>query len=73
MSQKSYAEDVKLIPRETLFGNPVKTAPQLSPDGKKIAYIAPVNNVLNVWVKTVGKDDDHPVTHDTDRGVRNYF
>lgn len=73
MPHKTSAQEVKLIPRETLFGNPVKTAPQLSPDGKKIAYIAPVNNVLNVWVKTVGKDDDHPVTKDTDRGIRNYF
>ena len=29
--------------------------------------------MLNVWVKTVGKDDDKVVTKDTDRGIRIYF
>ncbi len=64
---------VELIPREVLFGNPVKTGPQISPDGKRLSYLAPVNDVLNVWVKTVGKDDDKAVTKDTDRGIRIYF
>jgi dipeptidyl aminopeptidase/acylaminoacyl peptidase len=62
-----------LIPREIIFGNPVKASPQISPDGTMMAYLAPVENVLNVWVKTVGKDDDRPVTKDTNRGIRNYF
>ncbi len=64
---------VELIPRRVLFGNPVKTSPQISPDGKRMAYIAPVNNVLNVWVGAVGSGDYQPVTQDTDRGVRFYF
>lgn len=38
-----------------------------------MAYLAPVNGVLNVWVGTVGQDDYQPVTKDTDRGVRFYF
>jgi hypothetical protein len=50
---------VDLIPRRVLFGNPVKTNPQISPDGKRLAYLAPVNNVLNVWVGAVGSDDYH--------------
>ena len=65
--------EVPLIPRETLFGNPVKTSPQISPHGKMLAYLAPVDNVLNVWIKTIGKDDDSPLTKDTNRGVLNYF
>ena len=63
----------QLIPREILFGNPVKTSPQISPDGTMMAYLAPVNNVLNVWVGKIGSDDYEPVTKDTDRGVRFYF
>jgi hypothetical protein len=36
-----------LIEREILFGSPEKISPQLSPDGKYLAYIAPdENNVL---------------------------
>lgn len=62
-----------LIPRSVLFGNPVKTMPQISPDGTKLAYLAPVDNVLNIWVKTIGKDDDKVVTEDKERGIIGYF
>ncbi len=69
----SAAAEPELIPREVLFGNPVKTNPLISPDGEMMAYLAPVKNVLNVWVKTIGKEDDRVVTKDTDRGIRRYF
>lgn len=65
--------DVPFIPLEILFGNPEKTQPKLSPDGGRLAYIAPVEGVLNVWVGAVGSDDFKAVTHDTDRGIRNYL
>jgi dipeptidyl aminopeptidase/acylaminoacyl peptidase len=67
------SSQIELIPRTTLFGNPLKTSPRISPDGKHLAYLAPVNDVLNVWVGEIGKDNAQPVTHDTDRGVRFYF
>jgi dipeptidyl aminopeptidase/acylaminoacyl peptidase len=67
------APEPELIPREILFGNPVKSSPQVSPNGKMMAYLAPVDNVLNVWVKTIGKEDDRVVTKDDDRGIRRYF
>ena len=63
---------VPLIPREVLFGNPARTTPQLSPDGTKLAYLAPEEGVLNIWVRTVGKEDDAAVTHDRGRGIRQY-
>jgi len=28
---------------------------------------------LQVWIKTVGKDDDKAVTADKKRGIRQYF
>lgn len=60
-----------LIPREVLFGNPERTSPRLSPDGLRLAWLAPdTNNVLQVWVKTIGKDDDRIVTADKKRGIR---
>ncbi len=67
------AELPPLIPREVLFGNPDKISPQISPDGKRLAYIAPDDGVLNVWVRTIGKDDDQAVTKDRKRGIRSYF
>ena len=66
-------EAVPLVPRQVLFGNPEKTGVQISPDGTMIAYAAPRNNVLNLWVKTIGLNDDRPVTEDTDRGIYRYF
>jgi dipeptidyl aminopeptidase/acylaminoacyl peptidase len=64
-----------LIPREVLFGNPEKVQPRISPDGKRLAYIAPVNGVLNVWVGEVGAPETtfKPVTTDTERGIRAFF
>lgn len=64
---------VPLIPREVLFGNPEKATPKLSPDGQKLAYLAPDEGVLNIWVRTVGAEDDKVVTHDRVRGIRMYF
>src|SRR3954452_16822683 len=70
----TFAQLPPLIPRETLFGNPERVSPRLSPDGKHLAWIAPdKKNVLQVWVKTIGKDDDKVVTADKKRGIRQYF
>jgi dipeptidyl aminopeptidase/acylaminoacyl peptidase len=66
-------KEVELIPREILFGNPEKAAPRISPDGTMMAYLAPVDDVLNVWVKTIGMDDERAVTKDDNRGIRRYF
>ena len=66
--------DVPLIPRQLLFGNPEKTGPVLSNDGKQIAFRAPVNGVMNVWVAPADKlDAARPVTDDTTRGIQQYF
>jgi dipeptidyl aminopeptidase/acylaminoacyl peptidase len=68
------AELPPLIPRDVLFGNPERTNPQISPDGKHLAYIAPdKKNVLQVWVRTLGQNDDKPVTADKKRGIRQHF
>lgn len=65
---------VPLIPRTVIFGNPDKAGPQISPDGTRLAYLAEVDGVLNVWVGPV--DDPakaKPVTADKKRGIRSYF
>jgi len=62
-----------LIPLDVLFGNPERRAPALSPDGSKLAYLAPVEGVLNIWVGSTGLDDAKPVTTDEGRGVRQYW
>ncbi|HWG02592.1 MAG TPA: hypothetical protein VG164_12200, partial [Trebonia sp.] len=65
---------VDLIPRDVLFGNPERTSPRISPDGTRLAWIAPREGVLNVWVAPFGPSGvdwaaARAVTEDTDRGV----
>lgn len=64
----------KLIPRKILFGNPIKTSPKISPNGSKLAYLAPdENNVLNVWVKDLlNPGEDVKVTSEKKRGITSY-
>jgi dipeptidyl aminopeptidase/acylaminoacyl peptidase len=61
-----------LIPRRILFGNPDKGSPEIAPDGGRLAHLAPVDDVLNVWVGDLEGDGARPVTSDTDRGIRSY-
>src|SRR5690606_25980640 len=67
-------DPVELIPPEALFGNPERANVQLSPDGKYLSWVAPLDGTLNVWVAPA---DDlsaaKAVTRDTARGIRSYF
>jgi dipeptidyl aminopeptidase/acylaminoacyl peptidase len=73
MVQTLCADLPPLIPREVLLGNPDKASPRISPDGKWLAYLAPTNDVLNVWVRSVGGEDDRVITDDRKRGIRMFF
>jgi len=69
--------DLLLIPRRSLFGNPERTSVRLSPDGSRIAFLAPLDEVMNVWVgdtEAVARDaaSARPVTRDSGRGIRSY-
>jgi RNA polymerase sigma factor (sigma-70 family) len=64
-----------IIPRKVLFSAPVKYNPKLSPDGKKLAYLAPVDNIINIWIKTIGQEDDRVITGLKKTGINynNYY
>ncbi len=65
---------IPLIPRDILFGNPDRAALRISPDGRHLSFLAPLNGVLNVWVAPVGDiAGAKPVTKDTVRGIHIYF
>ena len=64
--------EVPLIPREVLFGNPERTGPRISPDGKRLAWLQPDKGVLQVWVQALGKDDAAAVSADRQRPIRRF-
>jgi dipeptidyl aminopeptidase/acylaminoacyl peptidase len=67
----------ELIPRRVLFGNPERISPRISPDGTQLAWIAPHEGVLNVWLAPAGADgvnwaQARVITDDNDRGIRTF-
>lgn len=66
--------DTPLIPRAALFGNPVKSGAQLSPDGKWLSWMAPVGGVMNVWVAPSDKPQEaRALTDSKDRPIPAHF
>jgi dipeptidyl aminopeptidase/acylaminoacyl peptidase len=68
-----------LIPLSVLFGNPERVRPTISPDGTQLAWIAPHEGVLNVWLAPVSISGGidlaaaRVITDDTDRGIRQFL
>ncbi len=68
------ADVVELIPRDLLFGDPAYVRIRISPDGRYLSWIAPLDGVANLWVAPA--DDParaRAVTRDTGRGLGWYF
>jgi dipeptidyl aminopeptidase/acylaminoacyl peptidase len=66
-------DEPDLIPRSVFFGNPERAMVKISPDGSMLGFLAPHNDVLNVWVQRVGEDEARPVTSAASRPIRFYF
>ncbi|HVJ52155.1 MAG TPA: S9 family peptidase [Aliidongia sp.] len=66
------AAEPPLIDVKEFFKNPIQAAHQLSPAGDYIAYLAPWNNRLNVWVQKIGETEPVRITADTARDIRNF-
>lgn len=63
-----------LIPRAKIFGNPSRAGGQISPDGKHVSWLAPVDGVMNVWVAPIGNlAAAKAVTKESKRGLQSYF
>src|SRR5688572_19803581 len=64
-----------LIDREIFFGNPEYAGAQISPDGRYVSFVKPLDGTMNVWVKGFDEPFEaaRPMTNDQARPVRNYF
>ena len=66
-------QEIALIPRSVLFGNPQRASARVSPNGQWLGFLAPVDGILNVWVAPI--DDVQaakPVTSDKVRDIRGF-
>jgi dipeptidyl aminopeptidase/acylaminoacyl peptidase len=65
----------RLIDVEEFFADPEFANPSISPDGSRIAYLAPAYGRRNVWVR--GIEEEHAdavcVTGDARRGITTYY
>jgi dipeptidyl aminopeptidase/acylaminoacyl peptidase len=63
----------EMISVEDFFSPPTQALPTISPDGTRIAFLAPWKNRLNVWVQDVDSAEDaRCVTADETRTVLSY-
>ncbi|NBU26316.1 MAG: S9 family peptidase, partial [Gammaproteobacteria bacterium] len=68
------AQAAPLIERAKLFGNPSRAGASLAPDGKHLAWLAPRDGVMNIWVASIDKlDAAKPLTASKDRPIRLLF
>ncbi len=63
-----------LVPRRLYFENPERAWLRVSPNGTRLAWLAPRDGVLNLWVAPIDAiEQAQPVSHATDRAISNYF
>src|SRR5918996_5373266 len=64
-----------LVDREIFFGNPEISGGQLSPDGRWVSFVKPLDGIRNVWVKAIDEPFEaaRPMTADSLRPVQGYF
>ena len=73
-AQAAAAAPPPLIERTKFFGNPSRTQGRISPDGKQLAFIAPRDGVLNIWVAPVADPSKaRPLTAEKLRPIRAYY
>jgi dipeptidyl aminopeptidase/acylaminoacyl peptidase len=69
--QSSASAEDPLIPFKTLLAPATVQAPKLSPDGKYLSFLSPVNGVTNIMVAPVSDVKAAlPITRDTKRGFQ---
>jgi dipeptidyl aminopeptidase/acylaminoacyl peptidase len=62
------------IPLQQFFDNPKYASAEISPDGKRLAFLAPADRRLNIWLCDAGAplDSARVITHETGRGIYSF-
>jgi dipeptidyl aminopeptidase/acylaminoacyl peptidase len=63
-------QNSRLLPRRLIFRDPERSVVRISPDGARIAFRAPIDGVLNLWVAPIDQvDEARAITAVTDRNL----
>ena len=75
MTNVAHGTRPRRIEAEEFFADPAFTQPTISPDGTRMAYLAPAYGRRNVWVRGISEEHDAAlcVTQDARRGIMTYF
>ena len=73
LSGSGVGEAAGLVPLRDFFRNPELAALELSPDGSQVAFLAPVERRLNLFVQKLNEDKPRQVTEVKDRDIGGYF
>mgnify|MGYP000901882795 CR=1 FL=1 len=70
----SFVQAENLIPLKDFFKNPIARSFEVSPDGKKLAYLKSVDSRMNVFVRDISDEkSEKQVTFLKDRDVSQFF
>lgn len=74
IGRSAAGQQTPIIDREILFADPEIASAEISPDGERIAFRKPYNDVMNIWVKGIDEpfDSARPLTAD-ERPIPGYF
>ena len=62
-----------LVPRKALFAPSERANPQISPDGRHLAFTGPsASGIPNVFVRDIGGGEARQITRDEKRGISSY-
>jgi len=71
---RALAAEAELVARKVFFDNPDVGSVRISPDGETLSWLAPVDNVRNLWVAPrENPGAARAVTHATDRNLSNFY
>lgn len=74
MTDTTTLATLPLIPREVLFGNPVRSGGKISPDGQWLSWMAPLDGVMNVFLAPYAEPEHgRAMTKATDRPIPQFF
>jgi dipeptidyl aminopeptidase/acylaminoacyl peptidase len=68
------ADEIELVARRIFFDNPDYINLRVSPDGRNLAWLAPIGGVSNLWMAPAAEPEAaRPVTRLTGRSLNRYF